>query len=74
VLATIEHDTTEHFTASAGAWLRFIAADNLGVRLFAEYNWLRNDYTITPTVGAATHHGHYRHPLSLGVAVDAMLW
>lgn len=74
VLATIEHDTTEHFTASAGAWLRFIAADNLGVRIFAEYNWLRNDYTITPTVGPATHHGHYRHPLSFGIAVDAMLW
>ena len=73
-VATITHNTTEHFSASTGAWLRYIAADNLGVRLFAEYNWLRNDYTITPSLGGGTTHSHYRHPLSFGIAVDAMLW
>lgn len=72
--ATIVHNTTDHFTATAGVSLRYIAGDNLGVRLFADYNYLRTDYTVTPTTGAPIERASYRHPLTIGIAVDAMMW
>lgn len=74
VVAEVEHDTTEHFTAIAGLSFRWIVADNLGVRLYADYNYVRTDYTVTPTVGAAAHYSSYHNPLTFGVAVDAILW
>ena len=49
-------------------------ADNLAVRAFADYNYVRTDYTITPTSGSVEQYSGYRHPLSIGVAIDAMLW
>ncbi len=73
-MATIEYSTTEHFTAVAGISLRRIVADNLGVRIFADYNYLRTDYTLTPDAGDPSWHAEYRSPLTFGVAVDAVLW
>ena len=73
-LAVVEYDTTEHLSATAGVSLRYVVANNLGVRLKVDYNWVRSDYTITPVVGKASHHSGYRHPLTIAVAVDAMLW
>ena len=73
-MATIEYSTTEHLTAVAGVSLRRIIADNLGVRIFADYNYLRTDYTLTPEAGDSSRHAAYRSPLTFGVAVDAVLW
>lgn len=73
-LATLEYATTEHFTAVAGVSLRRIVADNLGVRVFADYNYLRTDYRLTPEVGEPSQHAAYHSPLTFGVAVDAVLW
>lgn len=73
-LATLEYTTTEHFTAVAGVSLRRIVADNLGVRVFADYNYLRTDYRLTPEVGEPSQHAAYHSPLTFGVAVDAVLW
>ena len=47
-VATIEHDNTEHLTATVGLSLRYVVADNLGLRLYADYNYIRTDYTLTP--------------------------
>lgn len=74
LLAVVEYDTGEHFTATVGASLRWVVADNLAVRAYADYNYVRTDYTITPTAGSLKTYSGYRHPLSFGVAVDAMLW
>ena len=74
LLGHLEHSTTEHLTATLGISLRYIAADNLGVRLFADYNWLRTGSTFTPTAGNPTTLAAYRTPLTLGLAFDAMLW
>lgn len=73
-LATIEYSTTEHFTAVAGISLRRVVADNLGVRIFADYNYLRTDWDLTTAEGGRTRHADYRSPLTFGVAVDAILW
>lgn len=76
LLGTIEHDATEHFTATFGMQVRYVTADNLGVRLFADYNYLRTTTTFTPALPSreATTTAAYRHPLSAGIAVDVMLW
>lgn len=74
VVAEVEHDTTEHFTAIGGLSLRWVVADNLGVRLYADYNYVRTAYTVTPTAGSATNYSSYHNPLTFGVAVDAILW
>lgn len=74
-VAIVEHDTTEHLTATAGLSLRYVVADNLGLRLYADYNYVRTDYTLVPTNGsAATHHAGYQRPLTFGLALDALLW
>lgn len=46
-VATIEHDNTEHLTATVGLSLRYVVADNLGLRLYADYNYIRTDYILT---------------------------
>lgn len=73
-LATLRYDTTEHFTAVAGISLRRVIADNLGVRIFADYNYLRTDWTLSHADGKHSRHADYRSPLTFGVAVDAILW
>lgn len=73
-LATLRYDTTEHFTAVAGISLRRIVADNLGVRIFADYNYLRTDWSLSRSEGDYSKHADYRSPLTFGVAVDAILW
>lgn len=73
-VATLSYSTTEHFTAVAGVWLRRIVADNLGVRIFADYNYLRTDWNIAHSSGGSKSHADYRNPLTFGVAVDAVLW
>ena len=72
-VATIEYSTTEHFTAVAGISLRRIVADNLGVRIYADYNYQRTDWGLS-TAGTTTSHSAYLSPLTFGVAVDALLW
>ena len=72
-VATIEYSTTEHFTAVAGISLRRVVADNLGVRIYADYNYLRTDWNLS-TSGTTTPHSAYLSPLTFGVAVDAILW
>jgi membrane-associated phospholipid phosphatase len=89
VVATIEHDNTEHLTATAGRSLRYVVADNLGLRLYADYNYIRTDYPLSPLSpseippggetsarisGQPTRHSGYQRPLTFGVAVDALLW
>ena len=74
LIGHLEHSTTEHLTATLGLSVRYIAADNLGVRLFADYNWLRTGSTFTPAVGTPTTVAAYRTPLTIGIAFDAMLW
>ena len=78
VVATLEHDDTEHLTATAGLSLRYVVADNLGLRLYADYNYIRTDYTITPVTPSATtettRHSAYQRPLTFGLAIDALLW
>lgn len=88
-VAIVEFENGEHLTATAGVSLRWIVADNLGVRAYADYNYIRTDWRVTPTAsasvpasvpalgsasGVATHHASYLRPLTFGVAVDAMLW
>lgn len=75
-IATVDYDNGEHLTATAGVSLRWIVADNLGIRAYADYNYIRSDWTLTPATPATTsqHHAAYLRPLTLGVAVDAMLW
>ena len=73
-LATLRYSTTEHFTAVAGVSLRRIVADNLGVRIFADYNYLRTDWSLALPDGSYTKQNDYRNPLTFGVAVDAVLW
>ena len=86
-VAIVEYENGEHLTATAGVSLRWIVADNLGVRAYADYNYIRTDWHVTPTAsapasapalgsasGVATHHASYLRPLTFGVAVDAMLW
>ena len=103
LLATIDYDNREHLTLTAGLSLRFVVGDNLGVRIYADYNYLRSDYSLTSaseTLGAAANlwgganvgayddsyvgvvgaggvgdrYSEWRTPLTLGVAVDALLW
>ena len=74
IIGHLEHSPVEHFTATLGLSLRYIAADNLGVRLFADYNWMRTSATYTPQTGTPQGFAAYRTPLSVGVAFDAMLW
>ncbi len=75
-IAELQYDTREHLTASVGVSLRWIVADNLGVRAYADYNYIRTDWSHTapesPTI--ATRHAAYHRPLTFGIAVDAMLW
>ncbi|MBO7300611.1 MAG: phosphatase PAP2 family protein [Tidjanibacter sp.] len=77
-VATIEYDTSEHLSASVGVSLRWIVADNLGVRAYADYNYIRTDWDFTPTsedgTATPTRHSAYHRPLTFGIAVDAMLW
>lgn len=72
--ATLHYNTSPRITATTGLSLRYVAANNLGVRLFTDYNWLRTDYTLTPSTGNAIYQSSYRHPLTVGIAIDAMLW
>ncbi|MBR3681910.1 MAG: phosphatase PAP2 family protein [Tidjanibacter sp.] len=80
VVGHLEHSTTEHLTATVGASVRYIAADNLGVRLFVDYNWMRTGSTFTPSEGATSASANpisfatYHTPLTIGLAFDAMLW
>ena len=74
IIGHLEHSPVEHFTATLGLSLRYIAADNLGVRLFTDYNWMRTSATYTPQTGTPQGFAAYRTPLSVGVAFDAMLW
>jgi hypothetical protein len=77
-VAIIEYDTREHLAATVGVSLRWIVADNLGVRVYADYNYIRTDWSLAPTSehpsATTTHHSAYHRPLTFGVAVDAMLW
>ena len=73
-VATITYDQTEHFAATAGLSLRYVAADNLGVRVAVDYNWMRTDYEVAQGGGAPQHYGSYRRPLTVSLAVDALLW
>lgn len=74
LLGHLEHSPIEHLTATLGLSLRYVAADNLGVRLFVDYNWMRTGATYTPTTGSPKNFAAYRTPLSAGIAFDAMLW
>ena len=74
LIGYLEHSPTEHLTATLGLSLRYVAADNLGVRLFVDYNWMRTSATYTPTTGSPKNFAAYRTPLSAGIAFDAMLW
>ena len=80
IVGHLEHSTTEHLTATVGASVRYIAADNLGVRLFVDYNWMRTGSTFTPSEGATSASANpisfatYHTPLTIGLAFDAMLW
>lgn len=73
-VATVDYDNGEHLTATAGVSLRWIVADNLGVRAYADYNYIRADWRLTLSDGLSTRHATYLRPLTFGVAVDAMLW
>ena len=73
-VATVEYDNGEHLTATAGISLRWIVADNLGVRAYADYNYIRSDWRLTYAGNTPTHHAAYLRPLTVGVAIDAMLW
>lgn len=73
-IATVEYDNGEHLTATAGVSLRWIVADNLGVRAYADYNYIRSDWHLTHANSTPKHHAAYLRPLTFGVAIDAMLW
>lgn len=75
-VAEIVYDRREHLAATVGVSLRWIVADNLGVRAYADYNYIRTDWSLaeSATPDAPTTHSAYHRPLTFGVAVDAMLW
>lgn len=75
-VAEIVYDNGEHLTATVGVSLRWIVADNLGVRAYADYNYIRTDWSLTEVAApnASTAHSAYHRPFTFGVAVDAMLW
>lgn len=73
-LYTIEYHTTEHLTAIAGVSLRRVVADNLGVRLYVDYNYICTDWSIKDSEGDSSRHSSYHSPLTFGIAVDALLW
>lgn len=77
-VAELVYDRREHLAATVGVSLRWIVADNLGVRAYADYNYIRTDWSLAhpsehPSA-TTTHHSAYHRPLTFGVAVDAMLW
>lgn len=73
-LGTIESSTDSYFSATAGLWGRYIMGNNLGIRGFVDYNYLQGSYTLThPSTQSSTHIVPLR-PLTVGVAIDVMLW
>ena len=74
-VAELVYDRREHLAATVGVSLRWIVADNLGVRAYADYNYIRTDWSLAESSAATpTTHSAYHRPLTFGVAVDAMLW
>lgn len=73
-MATIEFGNREHLTFTTGLSLRWLATNYMGLRLYVDYNHIRYDYTLTPAAGEAKSHSIYNRPLTVGFAVDAMLW
>lgn len=73
----LEVDARQHFAATAGVWARYVVGNNLGVRLFADYNYMRSGYSVVASAGGAgtlSEEALYLHPLTIGIAVDALLW
>lgn len=80
VVANIAHDNNEHLTATAGLSLRYVVADYLGVRLYADYNYVRTDYRLWAAESGfqanppSVYISSYQNPLTFGIAIDALLW
>lgn len=80
VVANISHDNKEHLTATTGLSLRYVVADYLGVRLYADYNYVRTDFTLSAAESGPQPNrpplyiSGYQNPLTFGIAIDALLW
>lgn len=76
VVGGLEYDNREHATVTAGLSLRFVTGNNIGVRVYADYNYQRSDYRygLNDEQSGWKYRSEWTSPLTVGVAVDALLW